>query len=92
MDVDNLLDELTPQEFDRWIAYDMVEPIGTRKVEKLLSIIGAFVGNQWQTDEAKVLTPQDISDLADGKPLKDDGEELSPEEAVRAIRGMQRGQ
>ena len=42
--VDQLLDSMTPQEFDEWCAKDRVEPIGNERTRHILSMIGALLG------------------------------------------------
>jgi len=54
-DVDQMLDEMTPQQFTEWQAKDLIEPIGHRGTHEILSLfasmVGAALGN-------KNLTPQ----------------------------------
>lgn len=79
MDVDRLLDTVTPQEFDEWIAYTQLEP---DKIDRLRTIITTgFLAlcNSW----GYKLKPSDIDPI-----LKDEeqAEEVTPAEAIRRMK------
>ena len=43
LDVDAMLDQMTPQQWQEWQAKDAVEPIGHRGTQEVLGIFGAMV-------------------------------------------------
>src|SRR5690606_27685050 len=43
VDVDGMLDSMSPQLFAYWCAKDSIEPIGTRSVADILSKIGQLI-------------------------------------------------
>lgn len=47
-------------EFDEWIAFDGLEPIGDRRADVLMSVLGALVGNLWRGKESQPLTPETV--------------------------------
>lgn len=54
LDVDAMLDRMTPEQFDEWRAKDIVDPIGCRGVYEILAMIGAMLSNAFG---AKEVTP-----------------------------------
>ena len=58
IDVDAMLNEMTPQQFDEWHAKDLIEPIGSRSVTYVLSIIGEIIATYLGCDmKAADFTP-----------------------------------
>lgn len=47
VDVEQMLEELTPFELRRWQAYDVLEPLGLEKLYSILSLIGAGLCQVW---------------------------------------------
>ena len=47
-------------EFDEWIAFDGLEPIGDRRADVLAGVLGALVGNQWRGKDSQPLTPETV--------------------------------
>jgi len=43
VDVDEMLDSMTPVQFDEWCAKDMVEPIGEEATRHVLALVGTAV-------------------------------------------------
>lgn len=84
LDYDDALDEITEQQFQQWRAFDRVETVGADRLLRVLAVIGAILANQWRSDESKQLTPQDILDIADGKPSGEE-DEVSPEQVVTLV-------
>jgi len=79
LDVDALLDTVTPQEFDEWVAYKKLEP---DKLDRLRTIITTgllALCNSWDCK----MKPKDLDPI-----LKDEeqAEEVTPEEAIRRMK------
>ena len=47
LDVDAMLDHLTPQQWAEWQAKDAVDPIGHRGTHEVVSILGAMLAGAW---------------------------------------------
>lgn len=47
-------------EFDEWIAFDGLEPIGDRRADVLTGVLGALIGNQWRSKDSQPLTPETV--------------------------------
>lgn len=58
VDVDEMLDELTPREFNEWRAADQLEPIGVEWLAKALSLLLL----QWLSAESDAT----LEDLLEG--------------------------
>jgi len=57
LDVDAMLDQMTPQQWQEWQAKDAVEPIGHRGTQEVLAIFGAMVAGALG---AKDVTPESL--------------------------------
>jgi hypothetical protein len=57
LDVDAMLDQMTPQQWTEWQARDIVEPIGHRGTHDILAILGAIVAG---LGGAKDVTPESL--------------------------------
>jgi hypothetical protein len=57
LDVDAMLDHMTPQQWAEWQAKDSVEPIGHRGTHEILAILGAIVAG---LGGAKDITPESL--------------------------------
>ena len=57
LDVDAMLDHMTPQQWAEWQAKDSVEPIGHRGTHEVLAILGAIVAG---LGGAKDITPESL--------------------------------
>lgn len=57
LDVDAMLDQMTPQQWTEWQAKDIIEPIGHRGTHEVLAILGAIVAG---LGGAKGITPQTL--------------------------------
>ena len=53
-DVDAMLDEMTPGQFDEWRAKDIIDPIGHRGTQEILAMIGAMLAGAFGS---KDITP-----------------------------------
>lgn len=47
-------------EFDEWMAFDGLEPIGDRRADVLTGVLGALIGNQWRSKDSNPLTPESV--------------------------------
>lgn len=47
-------------EFDEWIAFDELEPIGDRRADVLTGVLGALIGNLWRSKDSQPLTPETV--------------------------------
>ena len=75
VDVDGLLDSMTPQQFNEWVAYDVVEPIvhSERLLAYLVKLVATFTGNKVDDEvltpwiEAQTFNPNSIREQANGQ-------------------------
>lgn len=51
LDVDAMLDHLTPQQWAEWQAKDAVDPIGHRGTHEVVSILGAMLAGAWGAND-----------------------------------------
>lgn len=56
IDVPQLMESMTPEQLDFWVAKDAISPIGWRGVEALLAVLGAAMLSSKETK----LEPDDI--------------------------------
>ena len=84
LDYDQALDEMSEQQFQKWMALDLIEPLD--RTERILAVLSAIVANQWRGEDTEPLGPQDIVDMADGKTPKSADDELSPDQAAARLR------
>ena len=56
LDVDAMLDHMTPQQWAEWQAKDSVEPIGHRGTHEVVSILGAMLAGAWGSPEVTPAT------------------------------------
>lgn len=63
LDVDAVLDSMTPEQFDEWQAYDQVEPLmHSERVLALLTIlVNQFMGGDYESI-ADAVHPWDLQD------------------------------
>jgi len=56
--VDAMLEAMTPEQFDEWHAKDLIEPIGSRSVTYVLSLLGEIIATYLGCDmKAADFTP-----------------------------------
>lgn len=80
---------MTPEQFDRWMAYSIVEPIGLEKLYQVLGLVGAGICNGW----GMPVTPSDFipgseadEDEADDGTDAEDDEDDSPPQPDHALK------
>ena len=56
LDVDAMLDHMTPQQWAEWQAKDSVEPIGHRGTHEVGAILGAMLAGAWGSPEVTPAT------------------------------------
>ena len=56
LDVDAMLDHMTPQQWAEWQAKDSVEPIGHRGTHEVVAILGAMLAGAWGSPEVTPAT------------------------------------
>ena len=56
LDVDAMLDHMTPQQWAEWQAKDSVEPIGHRGTHEVVAILGAMLAGAWGSLEVTPAT------------------------------------
>jgi hypothetical protein len=54
LNVDDMLDQMTPEQWQEWQAKDAIDPIGHRGTHEVMAIFGAMVANALG---AKNITP-----------------------------------
>ncbi len=83
-DVDAMLDRITPQQFDEWVAFFIVEPdVWTRQREILKR---GFAAMAWGKVEPDAFDPS-----AESNVIADMGSEASPEQAAAMLRMAAKG-
>ncbi len=65
-----LLESITPDQFNELIAYDKIEPIGPTPIFRLLIFIATCLANQNNDKESETTTMEEIAEWA-GLPKKD---------------------
>lgn len=45
LNVDDMLDQMTPEQWQEWQAKDAIDPIGHRGTHEVMAIFGAMVAN-----------------------------------------------
>lgn len=73
---------VSSREFAEWVAFDSIEPIGTRTTPDLLALLISLLANVYRREGARAVLPQDI--LAD--PLQ--ARRLSEAEEQQRISAM----
>lgn len=53
LDVDAMLDQMTPQQWAEWQAKDAVDPIGHRGTHEVVAILGAMLAGAWGASDVK---------------------------------------
>jgi len=51
------------KEFQDWIAFDALEPIGDRRSDVLAAFLATFTVNQWRGKDTQPITPDRLLDL-----------------------------
>lgn len=63
LDVDAMLDELTPRQFDEWVAYRTIEPDPIERICEILkrgfSVMASMGGGKMEPDEFDLKTCDD---------------------------------
>ncbi len=86
VDVDALLDRMTPQQFDEWVAYETVEGFSNERILAVLAVGFSAMVNSWG---GKTKPEQFLPKYERKKP--DDSYELKAQEQQAALMRAFRG-
>ena len=88
--VNEMLDAMTPQEFDELVAFNEIEPIGASPVHRLLVFIAMILVNKDRGEKDNPITMSEIAEIV-GLPKKqfeiqEETQYVSPEKASAMFR------
>ena len=84
LDVDGMLDSITPEQFDEFIAFNRVEPCGSDSTVEVLATFAASVARMMGNDE---VTPEMFAPWR----LKPVEKKASPKAVRSLLEGLARG-
>lgn len=82
MSVRELLSRVDSKELAEWIAYDMIEPIGSVRTDLAAGIVASTVANCHRGKNQSAFSPMDFM------PLQKPAEEQTPEEIGKKLRAF----
>lgn len=93
VDVDGMLDEMTPEQMDLHIAAMRADPCGDARADYRTAYIAWVMFNLWSTSEGKDAPSaedflNELHYFIDKGTTKEEAVELSPEEAAKQLKGI----
>ena len=78
-----MLDGLTPEQFDEWLAYDVVEPDRLARLIEIVKLGFAALCSSWGLN----LGPDDFDPQAKAEAAAAPGREVTPEQGAQLLAG-----
>lgn len=80
LDVDAMLDQIEPRQFDEWVAWRRLNPDPVERIATILKLGLAASANAW----GAAIEPDQLDPL---NPTPDEAPDMSPEQMAAAVRG-----
>lgn len=84
VDVDAMLDSITPEQFSEWLAYDQIQPFGPERDDLRMGISTSALMNLQLDKKSKRIKPMDLMPYTE----KPQPKRQTPEEMLNVFKAM----